>query len=68
MTKPLRFTQASLRRAIAAAKASGLRVTGIAPDGTVLVCSGENQPDLVPAGQVADQNAEAADCWGQVEA
>lgn len=36
MTKALPFTQASVRRAISAAQSAGLKVTGIAPDGTVL--------------------------------
>lgn len=36
MTKPLPFTQASLKRAIEAARKAGLCVTGIAADGTVL--------------------------------
>jgi hypothetical protein len=37
MSRAVPFTQASLCRAIAAAKKSGLRVTGIRPDGTVIV-------------------------------
>lgn len=49
MTKPLPFTQASIRRRIAAARAEGLRVTGIAPDGTVLVDDGENLGPRVAA-------------------
>lgn len=43
MTRALPFTQASLMRRITAAQKAGLRVTGIAPDGTVLtVQDGEN--------------------------
>lgn len=43
MTHRLPFTQASLMRRIAAAQKAGLRVTGIAPDGTILtVQDGEN--------------------------
>lgn len=42
MTKPVPFTQAGLKRAIAAARRSGLRVTGIRPDGTLLVDDGDN--------------------------
>jgi hypothetical protein len=37
MTRVVPFTQASVRRAIAAAEKSGLQVTGIRADGTVLV-------------------------------
>lgn len=47
MTKPLPFTQSSLRRAIAAARKEGLTVRGIRPDGTVIVDGGDNgQEDL----------------------
>jgi len=59
MTKPAAVTEATLRRAIRAAQRSGLRVTGIAPDGTVLVSNGENgapdeTPTLAPAHHAAD--------------
>ena len=37
MTRAVPFTQASVRRAIAAAEKAGLQVTAIKPDGTVLV-------------------------------
>jgi hypothetical protein len=37
MTRALPFTQAGLRRAIEAARKAGLRVTGIRPDGTLIV-------------------------------
>lgn len=37
MTRAATFTQASLRRAIEAARKAGLRVTGIRPDGTLLL-------------------------------
>lgn len=37
MTRSISFTQASLRRAIEAALKAGLRVTGIKPDGTLIV-------------------------------
>jgi hypothetical protein len=37
MTRALSFTKAKLRRAIEAAREAGLRVTGIAPDGTLLL-------------------------------
>lgn len=42
MTKPLPFTQAGLCRAISAARKAGLRVTGVRPDGTVLVADENN--------------------------
>jgi hypothetical protein len=37
MTRAIPFTKARLRRAIEAARAAGLRVTGIRPDGTLIV-------------------------------
>jgi hypothetical protein len=37
MTRAIPFTKARLRRAIEAARESGLRVTGIRPDGTLIV-------------------------------
>ena len=37
MTRKVSFTQASLRRAIEAARKAGLRVTGIRPDGTLVL-------------------------------
>jgi hypothetical protein len=37
MTRPLPFTKARLRRAIDVAREAGLRVTGIRPDGTLIV-------------------------------
>jgi hypothetical protein len=36
------FTQATVKRAIDAARKAGLTVIGIRPDGTVLVSEGEN--------------------------
>lgn len=46
VTKPLPFTQSSVRRRLQAARQAGFRVTGIAADGTVLVT---DQADLAPA-------------------
>jgi hypothetical protein len=37
MTRAIPFTKARLRRAIEAAREAGLRVTGIRPDGTLIV-------------------------------
>lgn len=68
MTKPLPFTQVGLKRAIAAVHACGLRVKGIAPDGTVLVEDGINAPGVVPAAGASAQDAEPSDEWGGAEA
>ena len=48
MTRPLPFTQASVRRAIAAAQKGGLRVTGIKPDGTIIVENDAQPPEKPP--------------------
>jgi hypothetical protein len=46
MRRTLPFTESSLRRAIMAARKTGLRVTGIRPDGTLLLEEGKNpQPE-----------------------
>jgi hypothetical protein len=37
MTRAIPFTKAQIKRAIEAAREAGLRVRGIAPDGTVLL-------------------------------
>ena len=37
MTRPVTFTQASINRAVKAARRAGLTVTGVTADGTVLV-------------------------------
>ena len=57
MTRAVTFTQAALRRAIAAGgrEKAGLQVTGIKPDGTVLVARPTNpQPEkpIAPADEV----------------
>jgi hypothetical protein len=52
MTRAVTFTQAALRRAI---EKAGLQVTGIKPDGTVLVARPTNpQPEkpIAPADEV----------------
>jgi hypothetical protein len=41
MTRTAPFTQAQIKRAIAAAKNAGLRILGIRPDGTVIVYDGK---------------------------
>ena len=67
MTRPLPFTQASLRRAIEAARKAGLQVTGIRPDGTLLVQDVENAPDTVPHISFEGQSAPSSK-WEDVEA
>jgi hypothetical protein len=54
------FTQARLKRAISAARAAGLRVIGIRPDGTVLVQEGD--APIVPGGE-QQQDAPATTSW-----
>jgi hypothetical protein len=67
MTKRLPFTQASLRRAIAAARKEGLRVAGIRLDGTLLVNDGDNPfPDI--ARLAPEEEATVASKWTDVEA
>jgi hypothetical protein len=63
MTARATATEAQIRRAIAAARKTGLRVTGIQPDGTILVM---DAPALAPDSQPA-QNGEA-DRWRKVQA
>jgi hypothetical protein len=67
MTRVLPFTQASLRRAIEAARKAGLQVTGIRPDGTLLVQDVENAPRTVPSGGIEEQSAPSSK-WEDVEA
>jgi hypothetical protein len=67
MTRALPFTEASLRRAITAARKAGLHVTGIRPDGTLIVIDGDNSTNeivrLAPDGQPT-----AASKWEDVQA
>ena len=65
MTKPLPFTQASIRRAVKAARKEGLHVLGIRPDGTVIV--GDNPNIGVPALPTSTENAPSSK-WEDVEA
>ncbi len=48
MTKTTSFTQASLRRAIEAARKAGLRVTAIRPDGTLIIDEQDNPQPVNP--------------------
>jgi hypothetical protein len=45
MTRAIPFTKARLRRAIEAAREAGLRVTGIRPDGTLIVDDSPQGPE-----------------------
>jgi hypothetical protein len=67
MTQAIPFTKARLRRAIEAAREAGLRVTGIRPDGTLLLNDGDNLPrggvQLPPEGDTA-----AISKWGDMQA
>ena len=64
MTRPLPFTQASLCRAIRAARKEGLRVAGIRPDGTLIVHDGA---DTIADCTLVDQD-ERPSKWEDVEA
>ncbi len=67
MTKPLPFSKASLKRRIAAAREAGLRVVGIAADGTVRV----DESGFAPTARMGQsENAPHAgfDQWGDVQA
>jgi hypothetical protein len=55
MTRAIRFTQASLRRAIEAARKAGLRVTSIRPDGTLML---EERDYPQPEKNALEQEAE----------
>lgn len=64
MTARLPFTQAAIRRAIAAAEKAGYRVGGVKPDGTVLVYSGEDRPEnlsIAPDGEQHREDSSWAD-------
>jgi hypothetical protein len=67
MTRPLPFTEAGLRRAIRAARKSGLRITGIRSDGTLLVNDGDNLQEPV-APPYADNDTNSLSKWGDVQA
>jgi hypothetical protein len=67
MTRALPFTQASLKRAIKAAHKAGLHVTGIRPDGTLIVSAGDNPaPDIAPA--ESDDDTAMLSRWRDVQA
>jgi hypothetical protein len=56
MTRAIPFTKAQIRRAIEAAREAGLRVRGIAPDGTLLL--EERDQDRERLGDKRDISAE----------
>lgn len=68
MTARLAFTQASVKRAISAAKKAGLHVVGIRPDGTVLVQDGDNGRPGVSDSLPRIQTAPAPSKWEDAEA
>jgi hypothetical protein len=63
MTARIPFTQASLERAITAARKAGLRVTGIRPDGTLVV----QDADLPFAQLELRAETAAASRWAEVK-
>lgn len=65
MTARAAFTQASLKRAIQAAQKAGLRVKGIAPDGTVLVYGADEKDRGISS---HDKLAADASRWLEVKA
>ena len=69
MTRTLPFTQASVRRAVRAARQVGLRVTGIRSDGTVMVQDGgDKAPADVPNDSPPSQTDQPASKWEDAEA
>lgn len=65
MTRALPFTQASVTRAVKAARRAGLRVTGISAAGTVLVAEG---PEPLAPPDDPGQTAPPPSKWGNVQA
>ena len=66
MTKPIPFTQAQIRQAIAAAKKAGLQVVGIRPDGTIIVCDGKLQTEEVLRAVFRDSVYVPGNAWDSV--
>jgi hypothetical protein len=64
MTRAFPFTQASLRRAIEAARKAGLSVTGIRPDGTLIVHEGTE----AVADNFSTEQTEMVSKWEDVKA
>jgi hypothetical protein len=68
MTQRLPFTQASLRRVIAAARKEGLRVAGIRPDGTLITVNAGENPAIDVAGLAPTAESAPRSKWEDVEA
>ena len=69
MTRALPFTQASVRRAVRAARQVGLRVTGIRSDGTIMVQDGgDKTPADVPNDSSPSQTDQPTSKWEDAEA
>jgi hypothetical protein len=67
MNRPAPFTQASLRRALKAAREAGYRVTGIRPDGTLLLS--DSATSLSISGEpYLDEGSSADSKWNDTEA
>lgn len=54
MTVKAKATQADIKRAICAARASGLRVLAVRPDGTVITGEPSDPHPLVPVAEPGD--------------
>ncbi len=65
MTRPVAFTQASINRAVKAARRAGLRVIGITAAGVVLVQDGDF-PVALP--NHLDDSPSPLDKWGDIQA
>jgi hypothetical protein len=65
MTRALSFTQASVVRAVTAARKAGLTVTGIRADGTVLV---QNSDEPLASDSVMTPTLGPSSRWEDVEA
>ena len=63
MTRSLPFTQASVQRAIAAARKAGMRVTSIRMDGTVVVEDGDKAVATVSDSAQVFQIAPPSSKW-----
>jgi cysteine sulfinate desulfinase/cysteine desulfurase-like protein len=68
MTTRLPFTQASLRRAIAAARKEGLQIVGIRPDGILITAPAGESSAAAIATLMPNSQSEAASKWADVEA
>lgn len=68
MTKPLPFTEASIRRAVSAARKAGLRVVAIQPDGTVVVEDGDDGATPLPPAEDVGQIPPSSSKWEDAEA